>query len=56
MTTFIKVKLNKSDDLTHIAKYRVAANILEYHIISKIYLPKNHEDDDKAIILCKKRI
>ena len=25
----------KSDDLTNIDKYRVAANITEYHIISK---------------------
>ena len=35
MTTFIKTKFNKSDDQTNIDKYRVAANITEYHIISK---------------------
>ena len=32
MTTFIKVKLKKSDDWTNIDKYRVPANIIEYHI------------------------
>ena len=37
MTTFIKTKLKKSDgDHTNIDIYRVAANITEYHIISKI--------------------
>ena len=36
MTTFIKVKLKKSDDQTNIDKYRVAANIKEYYIISKL--------------------
>ena len=35
MTTFIKVKLKKLDDQTNIDKYRVAANITEYHIILK---------------------
>ena len=35
MTIFIKVRLNKSDDQTNIDKYGVAANITEYHIISK---------------------
>ncbi len=35
MTTFIKAKLKKSDDQTNIDKYRVAANITEYHMISK---------------------
>ncbi len=34
MTIFIKAQLNKSDDQTNIDKYRVAANITEYHIIS----------------------
>ena len=33
MTTFIKSKFKKSDDQTNIDKYRVAANITEYHII-----------------------
>ncbi len=34
MTTFIKAKLKKSDDQTNINKYkyRVAANVAEYHI------------------------
>ena len=46
MTTFIKAKLKQSNDQTNIDKYRVAANIIEYHIISKfIFLriinPKN---------------
>ncbi len=36
MTIFIKTKLKKSDDQTNIIKYRVAANITEYHIISKL--------------------
>ena len=37
MTTFIKTKLNKkSYDQTNINKYRVAANITEYHIISEL--------------------
>ena len=36
MTTFKKAKLKKSDDNTNIDKYRVAANIIEYHIISKL--------------------
>ena len=34
MTTFIKAKLKKSDDQSNISKYREAANITEYHIIS----------------------
>ena len=33
MTTFIKAKLEKSDDQTNIDKYKEAANITEYHII-----------------------
>ncbi len=35
MTTCINAKLKKSDDKTNIDKYRLAANIAEYHIISK---------------------
>ncbi len=35
MTIFIKINLKKSDDQTNIEKYRVAANITEYHILSK---------------------
>ena len=40
MTTFIKAKLKKSDDPTNIDKYRVAANISEYHIISNLILQR----------------
>ncbi len=36
MTTFIKTKFKKSDDQTSIEKYRVAANSIGYHIISKL--------------------
>ena len=38
ITTFIKKKFKKSDDQTNIEKYRVVANITEYHmmIISKL--------------------
>ena len=35
MTTFIKTKFKISDD-HNIDKYRLAANITEYHIISKL--------------------
>ncbi len=42
MTTFIKVKLKKSDNKTNIDKYRVAANITENNIPTKINLPKNY--------------
>ncbi len=38
MTTFIKTKFKISDDRTNIDKYRLAANITEYHIISKLNL------------------
>ena len=34
MTTFIKTKFKKLDDQTNINKYRVAANLTEYHILS----------------------
>ncbi len=36
MTTFIKTEFKKSDDQTNIEKYRILANITEYHIISKL--------------------
>ena len=36
MTTFIKTKFKKSDDQTNNDIYRIAANITEYHIISKL--------------------
>ncbi len=32
MTIFIKANLKKSNDLTNIEKYRLAANSTEYHI------------------------
>ena len=32
MTIFIKTKFKISDDQTNIVKYRLAANISEYHI------------------------
>ena len=48
MTTFIKAKLKKSDDQTNIDKYRLAANITEYHIISKIINILIIIYDDKA--------
>ena len=35
MTTFIKTKFKISYDQTDIDNYRLAANITEYHIISK---------------------
>ncbi len=56
MTTFIKKKFKISDDQTNIEKYRLAANITEYHIISKLILQKKHYSkiyDDKVIISCK---
>ena len=40
MTTFIKAKLKKSDDQKNIEKCRVAANIREFHIISKVIFLK----------------
>ena len=40
MATFIKTKFNISDDQTYIENYRVAANITEYPIISKLILQR----------------
>ena len=40
MTTFTKTKFKKSDDQTNIDKYRLAANITEEHIISKLILQR----------------
>ncbi len=40
MTTFIKAKLEKSDDQLNSDKYKVAVNIIEHHIIFN--LPKIH--------------
>ncbi len=55
MTTFTHEKLKKSEDYTDIDKYRVTANIRDYHIISRINLPKNHYSKiQKTIINVKK--
>ena len=56
MTTFIKTKFKKSDDQMKIDEYRVAANIIEYHFISKLIFPRIIIYEDKAIISCKKSI
>ena len=40
ITTFIKTKLKISDDQTNIDKYRLAANITEYNIKSKLILQR----------------
>ena len=40
MTTFIKTKFKISEDQTNIDKYRLAANITVYHIISKLILQR----------------
>ena len=40
MTTFIKTKFKISDDQPNIDKYRLAVNIKEYHIISKLILQR----------------
>ena len=40
MATFIKTKFNISDDQTNMVKYRLAANITEYHTISKLILQR----------------
>ncbi len=40
MTTFIKTKFKISDDQANIDKYRLAANIVEYHTIAKLALQR----------------
>ena len=40
MTTFIKTKFKISEDQTNTEKYKLAANITEYHIISKLFLQR----------------
>ena len=40
MTTFIKTKFKISEDQTNIDKYRLAAMIKVYHIISKLILQR----------------
>ena len=40
MTTFIKTKFKTSDDQTNIDKYRLAAKITKYHILSKLILQR----------------
>ena len=37
MITFMKTKLKKSDDQTSVDKYRLTANIIEYHNKSKLF-------------------
>ena len=37
MIKFIKTKLKKSDDQTSVDKYRLTANIIEYHNKSKLF-------------------
>ncbi len=43
MTTFIKGTLKKSYDQMNIDKYRIAANIIEYHVISKLIFQKSYK-------------
>ena len=55
MTIFIKAKLKKSNNHTNIEKFRVTANVTEYHIISKsiFFIIIDHHSkihDHKAII------
>ncbi len=40
ISTFIKTKFKVSDDQTNIDKYRLSANITEYHILSKLILQR----------------
>ncbi len=40
MTTYIKTKFKISDNKKNIDKYRLTANITEYHIISKFILER----------------
>ena len=40
MTTFKKTKFKISDDQTNIDKYRLAANITEFYILSKLILQR----------------
>ena len=55
MTTFIKTKFKISEDYTNIDKYRLAANITEYQVISKLSLQRiNYYSkmyDGKAIFM-----
>ena len=50
MAKFIKAKLKKSDGQTNNDKYRIAANITEYHIISKFMLKLTK----RAIVLVRR--
>ncbi len=57
MPTFIKTKFNNSDYQKNIDKYRVAVNITENYVISKliflrIIIPN---PENKAIISCKNK-
>ena len=53
MTTFIKTKLKILDNQRNIDKYSVAANITEYHIISKSIFLRLKIHEEKEIISCK---
>ena len=55
MKTFIKTKFKISDDQTNIDKYRLAANMTEYHIMIKIILQRIiiRKFMTKAIISCE---
>ncbi len=45
MTTYKRAKLDKSDDQTNIVKYRLAANITEYHSKIQFKNVKNGRTD-----------
>ncbi len=47
------LKLKQSDDKTNVDKYRIAANITEYHIMSKLNFLNSKIHDDDAMIVCK---
>ena len=51
MTTFIKTKFNILDDQTNIDKYRLAANITECHIISKLILQRIRTDGNENTVI-----
>ncbi len=40
MTTVIKMNIKISEDQTNIDKYKLAANITVYHILSKVILQR----------------
>ncbi len=50
MATFIKAKLKKSDDQTHIDKYIITANIAEYHICEKRWKTDYEDYNNNAFL------